>query len=252
MIEVENLTVRYGDKTVLDGVSFTLKDGEWLMVVGPNGAGKSTLIGAISQSVAYTGRVRIDGKDAAKLRPAVLARKLGVLSQNHAVGYSFTVEEVVHLGRYSYGSGLFSGGPEDGAAVEAALERTGLTELRDHSVLTLSGGELQRVFLAQMIAQDPAAMLLDEPTNHLDLVFQRQIFSLVQQWVAEEGRAVLSVVHDLSLARAYGSKALLLDRGRQVAWGPTAEVLDREHLRQVYRMDVVDHMQALLRQWEKA
>lgn len=249
MIEVQNLTVRYGETTVLDDVSFTLNDGDWLMVAGPNGAGKSTLIGAISQNVSYTGRVLVDGKNAAAIKPVALARKLGVLSQNHAVGYSFTVEEVVHLGRYSYGSGLFSGGPEDGTAVEAALERTGLTELRDHSVLTLSGGELQRVFLAQMIAQDPAVMLLDEPTNHLDLVFQKQIFSLVQEWIERPGRAVLSVVHDLSLARAYGNRALLLDRGRVVAFGPTMEVLSRENLQAVYHMDVVEHMQALLGKW---
>lgn len=98
LLEVENMRVRYGAYEVLKGVNFALREGEWLMVIGPNGAGKSTIVKAVSQSTPYTGQVLFAGEDVRQMRPSHLARRLGVLMQNHAVGYSFTVEEVVDSG----------------------------------------------------------------------------------------------------------------------------------------------------------
>lgn len=251
MLKVENLTVAYGALTIVDGLSFELQPGQWLMIVGPNGAGKSTLVNAISQGVNYTGGVFFGGADVARLRPAERARKLGVLMQSHNVNYAFTVEDVVRLGRYAYMQGLFSGpGDEDLRKIEDALEQTGMAPLRRQSVLTLSGGELQRCFLAQLLAQDPELLILDEPANHLDLQYQKQIFELVQGWIARTGRSVVSVVHDLSLARAYGTQAMLMHHGKKVAIGPVKDVLTRETLKDVYALDVFDWMRSLLAQWE--
>ena len=126
---------------------------------------------------------------------------------------------------------------------------TGMTALCSASVLTLSGGELQRAFLAQVFAQNPRLLILDEPANHLDLVYQKHIFSLIEQWLREPGRAVLSVVHDLSLALRYGTHAALLDGGRCVAQGKAREALAPEHLAQVYGMDVRGWMRELLGEW---
>ena len=250
MLETQDLTVRYGDLTVLDRLSLTLEPGEWLMIVGPNGAGKSTAISAITQSAPYTGAVYFEGADVRSMKPAELARCMGVLMQKHSAEYAFTVEEVVALGRYCHSGGFLAGRAEhDTEAVEAALELTGLLPLRGQSVLTLSGGELQRTFLAQVFAQEPRLLLLDEPTNHLDLIYQKQIFGLISDWLKQPGRAVLSVVHDLSLARAYGTEALLLDRGRTVAAGPVAEVLSPANLDPVYGMDVAAWMRTMLAQW---
>lgn len=250
LLEVENMRVRYGAYEVLKGVNFALREGEWLMVIGPNGAGKSTIVKAVSQSTPYTGQVLFAGEDVRQMRPSYLARRLGVLMQNHAVGYSFTVEEVVGLGRYAYSRGVFGGkSEEDQARVERALELTGLLAQRHQSVLTLSGGELQRTFLAQVFAQNPRLLLLDEPTNHLDLLYQKQIFALIQDWLREPGRAVLSVVHDLSLARAYGTRALLLSHGRAVADGSIESVFTPENLSEVYGMDVYAWMREMLSQW---
>ena len=134
--------------------------------------------------------------------------------------------------------------------MEEALERTGLTGLRRQSVLTLSGGELQRTFLAQVFAQSPKLLLLDEPTNHLDLVYQKQVFALIQEWLKTPGRAVVSVVHDLSLAKAYGTQALLLHHGREVAHGGVDAVMCPENLNAVYDMDVAAWMRGLLAQWQ--
>ena len=131
MLEVRELTVRHGAFTIVDGLSFHVREGEWLMIVGPNGAGKSTALGAVTQAVPYTGSVLLEGEDVKKMKPAQRARKMGVLMQKNFAGYAFTVEEVVRLGRYAYAPGVLSGhGAEDTEAVEEALKRTGLTAQR--------------------------------------------------------------------------------------------------------------------------
>jgi iron complex transport system ATP-binding protein len=252
MLEVSNLTVQYGSLKIADDVSFTVRPQEWLMLVGPNGAGKSTIVSAIAQGIPYSGCVSADGKDISKLRPRDAARLFGVLTQGHHVGYAFTVEEVVRLGRYAYTKGIFSQHTsEDQRKIDEAIEITGLVQFRSHSVLTLSGGELQRTFLAQLLAQDPKLLILDEPTNHLDLVYQKQIFELIREWIKAPGRAVMSVVHDLSLAKAYGTHAVLLDKGKNVSYGRTDAVLTSAHLNRVYDMDVGAWMRGMLSQWEE-
>lgn len=253
MLEAKHLTVRYGVQEIVHDLSFSLEEGQWLMLVGPNGAGKSTTIRAIAQGATYEGEIELDGRNVRTLRPAQLARKIGVLAQHHSVGYAYTVDEVVSLGRYAHAQGFLSGGDDEGEArVEEALAMTGLQAMRGASVLTLSGGELQRTFLAQVFAQNPQILILDEPANHLDLPYQKHIFSLIGQWLKTPGRAVISVVHDLSLARKYGTHAVLMDKGRSAAQGTIGEVLTEEHLSRVYGMDVHAWMRDMLAQWSEA
>lgn len=250
MLEVKNLTVKFGNLAAAKDISFSVKEKQWLMVVGPNGSGKSTIVNAISQCVPYSGKVYFEGTDVSGLKPSQLAKNIGVLSQNHFISYGFSVEEVVRLGRYAYSRGIFSSGNEDSEKIDMALKITGMESFRRQSILTLSGGELQRAFLAQVFAQDPKLLILDEPTNHLDLVYQKQIFELIANWIKEGNRAVISVVHDLSLAMAYGTHALLLDNGTVVSSGKTNDVLTAENLKTVYAMDVYGWMQSLLAQWK--
>lgn len=250
MLRVKELTVRYGNLTVVNRLSFSVKEGQWLMIVGPNGAGKSTALNAVTQGVPYFGEILFEGESVKKMRPGILARSMGMLTQSHFSTYPFSVEEVVALGRYSYSSGFLSHGRGDGEAVEAALKLTGMEAQRTQSILTLSGGELQRTFLAQVFAQNPKLLLLDEPTNHLDLLYQKQVFGMISDWLKTPGRAVISVVHDLSLAKAYGTKALLMDQGCAVSQGNMSEVLTQENLDKVYQMDVRTWMRKMLSQWE--
>ena len=251
LLRVENLSVTYGDLTILDNISFELKTGEWMMIVGPNGAGKSTLINAITGGISSEGNVFFEGLNIRNMKPYHIARKIGVLAQSHIVGYSFSVEEVVRLGRYAYSPTIFSAHRGEEDAVREALLQTGLYEQRHQSVLTLSGGELQRTFLAQAFAQDPQLLLLDEPTNHLDLVYQKQVFELIQNWLKQDNRAVISVVHDLSLARAYGTTGLLLDKGHIIAGGRMDQVFSADVINRVYNMDVRDWMVRMLNQWKE-
>ena len=251
LLEVQQISIRYGETDVVKDVSFCLEEGQWLMIAGPNGAGKSTILNAISRGVSYQGEILYRGENIRKIKPSVLAQHIGILAQNHMVGYDFTVQEVVNLGRYAYNTGFFQGRNEqDETAVQKALEITGLCELEHQSVLNLSGGEVQRTFLAQLFAQNPDIMILDEPANHLDLVYQKQIFELIGNWLQIPGRAVISVVHDLSLAKAFGTHCLLLNRGIPSALGTIDEVLIPGRLNSVYDMDVAAWMKKMLRQWE--
>ena len=249
MLSVEDLTVKYGSFTALDAISFDVDEGQWLMVAGPNGAGKSTIVSAVSQGVPYGGQIRFNGTDLSRMRSKLIARHIAILMQNHSVGYSFTVKEITMLGRYAYREAMSGFTKADEEAVQRALEQTGMAEYANKSVLALSGGELQRVFLAQVFAQDPKLLILDEPANHLDLIYQKQIFGIIKEWLCQEGRAVISVVHELSLARAYGTHALLMDKGRIVSHGEINNVLTAENLETVYSMDVYAYMRQLLELW---
>jgi iron complex transport system ATP-binding protein len=249
MLDVQDLRVSYGTLKIVDGVSFCAPENAWLMIVGPNGAGKSTLLSALTQGAPYTGQALVNGRDLKRMKSRERAQAIGMLAQNHMVGYGFSVQEVVELGRYAYSRGRLNA--EDRRMIDEALERTGMADKRGQSVLTLSGGELQRAFLAQAFAQDPQVLLLDEPTNHLDLVYQKQIFSLIADWAKQPGRTVVSIMHDLSVARRYGTEAMLLNRGKLVAIGAPDEVLSPARLESVYEMDVYEWMRDLLSAWQE-
>lgn len=252
MLKAEHLTVRYGEKTVLGDLSLEVREGEWWVVVGPNGAGKSTLAGALGKNMPYEGMVTLGGTDIRKISPQEYARKVGVLSQNHSAVYGFTVEEVVSLGRYARHTGLLrKGDPEGPGKIDEALNLTGLADMRKRNMLTLSGGEQQRVFLAQVLCQDPEILILDEPANHLDLPFQQELFTLIGEWLKTPGRAIITVMHDLSLARKYGTHALLLDKGRCAGQGKVSEVLTPDALQSVYGMDVYGWIRDLLNTWNE-
>ena len=162
MLEAKRLTVAYEGGDAVRDVSFSAEAGEWLMLIGPNGAGKSTLLAALAQCAPYQGTVLLDARDARRWRPRAFARAVGVLAQTHAAGYAFTVEELVSMGRYAHTHGFFrSQDPNGREAVRRALDMAGLWELRLRNMRTLSGGELQRAYLAQALAQEPRVLLLD-------------------------------------------------------------------------------------------
>ena len=249
MLKLENVSVTLGKKKIVEDVSLQLEAGQWLMLCGPTGAGKSTLIRAMSRAVPYAGRILLRGEEIRRIRADRFARAVGVLPQHNGVDFAFTVEEIVRMGRYAHRPGLFRADSGGEASVGEALEITGLTDLRRASALTLSGGELQRVFLAQVFAQRPDILLLDEPANHLDLKYQQQIFGLIADWLSQGGRAVITVVHDLSLARRYGTRALLLHQGRAAAQGDIETVFSPDTLRPVYGMNVHAWMREALGMW---
>jgi iron complex transport system ATP-binding protein len=249
LLRLEDVTVKISNLTLVNQASFSLFENERLLIVGPNGAGKSTLVNAMTRAVTCKGNIFMEGQNIADMKTTEIARFIGVLSQTHNVGYSFTVEEIVRLGRYAYAPNFFSQNKEDAKFVEEALEMTGLTGKKNQSVVTLSGGEIQRTFLAQVFAQDPRVLVLDEPTNHLDIQYQKQIFSLIRNWMLGKKKAVVAVVHDLSLASFFGTRFILMDKGNMAAVGSREEVFSSDLLNRVYNMDVREWMKTLYQQW---
>ncbi|HHW22732.1 MAG TPA: ABC transporter ATP-binding protein [Clostridiaceae bacterium] len=251
LLEIKGISVRIKDRIIVDDISFEVGEHDVCMVMGPNGAGKTTLFKAIMGVVPHKGKVLLDGVDIGTLKPRDLAKRIGVLSQKHQPQFAHTVYDVVSLGRYAYQSGIFGRLTEkDKEKIEEALVLTGIEDIRDQSVLTLSGGELQRTFLAQLFAQDPQILILDEPASHLDLQYQIAVFDLLAKWVREKRRAVIASVHDLNTVYSYGTKAVLINRGRIHAEGSVEKVLERENLKSVYNVDVAEWMKNLLKHWE--
>jgi iron complex transport system ATP-binding protein len=250
ILKVDKISVCINDKSIIKNISFEIFEHEILMIIGPNGAGKTTLIKAIMQNAKHSGAAYLNGKNIANISAKEIAKQIGVLTQKHSQQFSFTVYEVVSLGRYAHKTGMFSRmNKEDLEKIDNALRLTGTYRLKDRSVLTLSGGELQRIFLASVFAQDPKILILDEPTNHLDLQYQIGIFDTLKEWVKGEGRSVIAVVHDLNVVYTYGTKALLMNEGLVYAYGNVEEVLNRENLKKVYEVDVALWMQNLLKHW---
>jgi iron complex transport system ATP-binding protein len=231
MLSLDTVRVCVGDAVLLDGVSLAVRPGEVVAVVGPNGAGKSTLLKvAAGERAPTTGRVTLDGAPLASFTPDVLAARRAVLPQHSALQFGFTASEVVALGRTPHVH--HSSWKEDETAVRRALGRAGVGHLAARRYPTLSGGEQQRVHLARALAQldaphvnEPRYLLLDEPTASLDLAHQHAVLGTARA-LADAGTGVLVVLHDLNLAAQYADRLAVLRRGRLLADGPPADVLD--------------------------
>ena len=252
MLKVEHLTCGYGGAPVVKDLSFEVPAGGRLCILGPNGCGKTTLLRALAGLLPHEGKVTAEGRDLAAMDRRQLARTVALLSQISSVYFSYTVYETVLMGRYAHQTGgAFSGpGPEDRAIALECMERTGVADLRDRQVTELSGGQLQRVFLARTFAQQPRIILLDEPTNHLDLKYQVELVQELKAWAAGEGRCVVGVLHDVNLALDLADLFLLMEEGRARYFGPAAE-FDPAALNRVYQMDVGGYMRRSLTRWEE-
>jgi len=234
--------VAYGHDVVVHAASLSFDAGTVTALIGPNGSGKSTLLRAVARlHPPKSGTVTFaDGADLRALGGRDLARRIAMLSQNRSAPGGLSVRELVEFGRHPHRS-RWGGGDSDGAAaVDRALDLTGLSALADRPVQSLSGGQAQRVWLASCLAQQTGLLLLDEPTNHLDLRFQVEILDVVRHLADVEGVGIGLVLHDIDQAAAVADRVLLLEEGRVTADGPPADVLTAENLSRAYgiRVDV--------------
>ena len=237
-IELEGVTVAYGERVVLRDVDLAIEPGERVAVIGPNGAGKSTLLRAVTGLVApAVGRVLLDGSPVRGLDRQAVARRIAVVPQVAALPFSARVEEVVALGRVPHEDPIRGSRPADRAAVAAAIERVGLGHLLGRDARELSQGERQLVLMGLAVAQAAPTMLLDEPTIHLDLRHQVETMELLVDLNVRDRTTIVAVLHDLALASAFFPRLVLLAGGRVVADGPPVDVLAPARIRDVFGVD---------------
>ena len=243
----EGLELRYGRTPVVHGVDLELRPGTVTALLGPNGSGKSTVLRALARLHPLSGgtvHLRDEqGEDpqersTALLSPTALARALTLFSQSRSTPQGLSVREVVAFGRHPHRRRFAALTAADRAAIDRALALTGLADLAHRGVGELSGGEMQRVWLASCLAQDTRIVLLDEPTNHLDLRYQIETLDLVRELVEDHGTAVGVVLHDLDHAARVADHVVLLRRGTVHATGTAREVLTSSHLTEVYEIPI--------------
>lgn len=237
MVEVRQVTKRYGAKTVLDNVSLTIEKGALTSLIGPNGAGKSTLLSIIGRLIpADGGEIYIDGKPLPAYGSNELARKLSFLRQSNHVNLRLTVRELVSFGRFPYSQGRLTAA--DWEVVDRAIESMELGELQHKYLDQLSGGQRQRAFIAMVVAQETDYVFLDEPLNNVDMRHAVQVMKLLRRLVDEEGRAVVVVMHDINLAVHYSDHVVALKEGGVVYDGPARDVMEPATLKDVFDIDV--------------
>jgi iron complex transport system ATP-binding protein len=236
---------------VVKNISLEAEAGDFLCVAGPNGSGKSTLLRAIARLIPYRGGVTVEGADIRGLKREELAKKIALLGQTSQFYFPYTVYETVALGRYAYGRGFWPVlGKEDRRLIDETLGRLELDCLAESPITVLSGGQLQRVFLARTLVQNPAIILLDEPTNHLDLKYQVELLRYLGSWAGETGGIVIAVLHDLNLVHLFARRMILLDGGEVKAEGEVGEVLQSPALEAAYGLDIPAFMRGALKRWE--
>lgn len=251
MLEINNLCSGYDNVDIIKEANISINRGENLCIVGPNGCGKSTLLKSIANIIDYKGSIKIDNKEISKLNRKDLAKKIGLMSQISNIHFPYTVYEAVSLGRYCYTKGPFASlTKEDNKIIDECIEIVGLTQFKDKMIDELSGGQLQRVFLARVFAQDSDVILLDEPTNHLDLKHQIEILDHLSKWAKKNNKIVVGVLHDLNLVQHFADHVVVLDKGSIVSQGKAKEVLKEKTLKQVYGLDIKNFMIETLKKWE--
>lgn len=234
-MRVENLSLGYVDKLVIDEIDLTLPGCAVTAIVGPNGSGKSTLLRGMARLLKpRCGSVFLDDTDVTTISSGDLAKRLGLLPQGPVVPEGLTVGDLVSRGRFPHRSWYQRWNADDEAAVHQALRRVGLLDRADEPVDQLSGGQRQRAWLAMVLAQDTAHLLLDEPTTYLDLAHAVDVMTVVRSVAHDGGRTVVCVLHDLTLAARFADHLVVLDQGRVAALGTPSEVLDEKLLRDVF------------------
>ncbi|GAM64446.1 ABC-type hemin transport system [Vibrio ishigakensis] len=234
-VKCTDISVKIGNKSILDNVNIEFHAGEFTVLLGPNGTGKSTLLKTLSNEMPHSGQHYLFGKPTQDWDKKVLAKQFGVLPQSSSLTFNFTAQEVVELG----GLTLQGGQKEITRVAREKMNQTGVLHLAERLYPSLSGGEKQRVHFARVLTQLSATkhnkvLFLDEPTSALDLSHQHNTLKLAKAQ-AEDGACVVAVLHDLNLAAQYADRIVVLNQGNIVADGSPWEVLTSETIEEVYR-----------------
>lgn len=233
-LSLHHVNIELNKKKIIEDVSLSVKNGEFVGIIGPNGSGKSTLLRSIYRIIEpNSGTILLDGQDLKKIKLAESAKKMGVVGQFNTINFDFTVFEMVLMGRTPHKNSLETDTRQDYEIATEALRKVGMENHAHRSFSTLSGGEKQRIILARALAQQPKLLILDEPTNHLDIKYQLQTLSIVKSL----GIGVLAALHDLSLAAMYCDKLYVVKSGKVITSGKPQDILTPQLIRDVYEIE---------------
>ncbi|MEG0293585.1 ABC transporter ATP-binding protein [Enterococcus sp.] len=246
MLEIQNLSVKLGKKDIIQQLSISMDTHQFVGIIGANGSGKSTLLKTIYKGlIPTTGKIIYNKMDLLNTSAKKVAQKLSVVGQFNELSFDFTVFQMVLLGRTPHKRLLETDSQEDYEIVENALKEMGLTDYRNESFLSLSGGEKQRVILARALAQQPEFLILDEPTNHLDIRYQLELMESVKNL----NIGILAALHDLDLAAAYCDYVFAMKNGEIIAAGTPEEIFTEALIEDlygircvVYRNPITEHL----------
>ncbi|MGO2084253.1 MAG: iron ABC transporter ATP-binding protein [Vagococcus sp.] len=237
MIEIQDVSKNYGQKKVISEICLPIKEGKLTAFIGPNGAGKSTLLSMISRLTTIdVGQIYLDHNEIKAWRSNELSKKLSILKQSNGVNLRITVRELVSFGRFPYSKGHLT--DEDQRLIDYALDKAGLVKLADERIDELSGGQLQRAYIAMILAQDTSYILLDEPLNNLDMNHAVHLMHTLRHLVEDEGKTIILVIHDINFAASYADEIVAMKSGQLFAHGPTDEMIQSSILNALYDMEV--------------
>ena len=240
MLKARNISVGYGERAVLSGVSFELCDGKIIALLGPNGAGKTTLIRSLNGTLSLsTGEIDLDSSPLTAFSRHEIAANIAVVAQENETRFPITVLEFVLSGRFVHGNAFGWESETDIELAERALADCDLAGFETRLMNHLSGGERQRVVLARAIATNAKTLLLDEPTANLDLAHQAMMFKLVKKRCLECNASAIVITHDLNLASEFADEIIMLKDGRIAAKGKPAQVLTAENIESVFAVKVL-------------
>lgn len=233
---IRNLTKLYGHKAVVNNVSFEIPKGKVLSLIGPNGAGKSTVMGMISRLIkSNTGAVDFEGTEISNWNRRELAKRLSILTQSNNINMKLTVEELVTFGRFPYSGNHIT--DKDKKIIDNAIDYMELTEFKDRFIDELSGGQRQRANIAMVIAQDTEYILLDEPTNNLDIYHATNMMKIARRLCDELNKTIIMVLHEINYAAFYSDYICAFQDGKIAKYGTVDEVITKENLSQIYKVD---------------
>lgn len=253
MLRVQSVSAGYGEEDIIRDISFCVQPNEKLCILGPNGCGKTTLLKVIAGLLPYQGTITLNEASLHEQKPKERAKRIAMMSQNSSIYFTYSVFETVMMGRYVHMKDRFLGmaSKEDIQYVESCLKAVDMLNERNRPITQLSGGQLQRIYLARALAQQPDIILLDEPTNHLDLKYQIELIQYLREWSQKENHSVIGVLHDINLAMQLSDRVLMMKDGQIIREGNTNDTVTGELLNYVYDTDVAGYMQNSLKRWEE-
>lgn len=235
MIEIKNISKKYGNKSIVNNVSFTIEKGKITSFIGPNGAGKSTVLSIITRLINNDGgEVIIEGKELSQYDNKELSKKIAILKQSNSINLRLTIRELVSFGRFPHSEGNLT--KEDEVYIDEAIEYMNLKDIQYKYLDELSGGQRQRAYIAMVISQNTEYILLDEPLNNLDMNHSVQMMKVIRNLCDNLGKTVVLVMHDINFASCYSDNIVALKNGSIEKIGTIDEVVQKEVLEEIYEM----------------